>query len=103
MRKITNQSNPNGNAGRPYDKCVPCHKFLGFADYRGNDPDNPLCDCGASSRRQMVGLQKRVPRGVHFVCSLGTCNFYKECIGTDGKQFAVPETDVGAWIALLIV
>lgn len=42
----------NNNVGCPYLKCVPCYKFLVFNDTRGNDPNDPLCYCGVSSKRQ---------------------------------------------------
>ncbi|KAH8655689.1 hypothetical protein BX600DRAFT_385793, partial [Xylariales sp. PMI_506] len=76
VRMITRKSNRKGNAERPYYKCHPCDKFLCFADKRGNDPTNPVCHCGASSRRQIAGRETRNPGGVHFVCRLGTCDFY---------------------------
>ncbi|KAI1923743.1 hypothetical protein LOZ65_003193, partial [Ophidiomyces ophidiicola] len=74
--KITRASNRNGNAGRPYYKCLPCNKFLTFNDLRGNDPKNPQCFCGTSSKLQISGLDKKVPRGLHYVCRLGRCGFY---------------------------
>lgn len=51
----TRTSNRNGNAGRPYYKCIPCNKFLVFNDTRGNDPLNPHCYCNVSSKRQLAG------------------------------------------------
>lgn len=75
-RLKTKRSNRNGNALRPYYKCQPCNKFHCFADTRGNDPANPLCHCGVSSKRQLSGLEKRPPRQLHYVCRLGTCDYY---------------------------
>ncbi|MCJ1474880.1 hypothetical protein MMC13_003540 [Lambiella insularis] len=76
-RFITSQANQKGNAGRPYYKCVADGRFLCFADQRGNDPTNPPCDCGESSKRQISGSNKSVPRQVHYVCRLGGCDFYQ--------------------------
>lgn len=86
---ITRASNRNGNAQRPYYKCIPCRKFLRFNDDRGNDPSNPHCFCGVSSKRQVAALTRRVPRGLHFICRLGDCNFYKPFRDPQGHHFAV--------------
>ncbi|KAF2688904.1 hypothetical protein K458DRAFT_293711, partial [Lentithecium fluviatile CBS 122367] len=83
-RFITRETNRKKNAGLPYDKCKRCWKFLGFADEQGNDPNNPPCCCGVSSKRQVAGPEKRVPHGLHYVCRLGTCDFYAPC--KDGKD-----------------
>ena len=88
-RLITKQSNRNGNALRPYYKCQPCNKFHCFADTRGNDPANPLCYCRVSSKRQLSGLDKRPPRQLHYVCRLGTCNYYEvdRSLSGESKDF----------------
>ncbi|KAI0970446.1 hypothetical protein F4678DRAFT_462673 [Xylaria arbuscula] len=75
-RIVTQSSNRNGNAGRPYYKCTPCNNFLVFADERGNDPTNPECHCGFSSKRQITGRSDRVAGLVHYVCRLGECDYY---------------------------
>ncbi|KAK4044746.1 hypothetical protein C8A01DRAFT_12003, partial [Parachaetomium inaequale] len=75
-RLVTQQSNRNGNAGRPYHKCQSCGHFLGFADDRGNYPNNPLCDCGVSSKAQAAGKDKMVPRDWDDAAS--TCNTLAE-------------------------
>ncbi|KAF2189958.1 hypothetical protein K469DRAFT_561858 [Zopfia rhizophila CBS 207.26] len=89
LRSTTRRSNRKGNAGRPYDKCMRCGKFLGFADERGNDPNNPPCGCGVSSKRQVAGPEKRVPRGLHYVCRLGACDFYAPCKDAEDRQVTV--------------
>ena len=89
VRFITRRSNRNGNVGRPYYKCVECRQFLVFADERGNDPQNPPCDCGTSSKTQVSGPDKSVPRGVHYVCRLGKCDFYAPCMDQEGNQVAL--------------
>ncbi|KAK0646963.1 hypothetical protein B0T16DRAFT_171222 [Cercophora newfieldiana] len=90
---ITSRSNRNGNAGRPFLKCQSCTKFLGFTDERGNCPDNPPCDCGEPSKTQLVGLGlgKRVPRGVFFVCRRAECNYYAELVNEEGDQVRATE------------
>ncbi|KAL8380776.1 hypothetical protein RB595_005185 [Gaeumannomyces hyphopodioides] len=95
QRFITRSSNRNGNAGRPYYKCVPCNKFARFDDERGNDRRNPPCDgCGHPSKRQVAGGDARVPGGVHYVCSQGTCDFYKPHLNKDGVQLAVVDAEL---------
>ena len=86
-------SNRKGNAGRPYYKCQHCSKFLCFVDDRGNDPNNPPCHCGASSKTQVAGREKKVPGGIHYVCRLGGCDFYKPNIGEDGNQVTVEDLE----------
>jgi hypothetical protein len=71
---ITKTSNRNGNAGRPYYTCSGCGKFSTFADVRGNDISNPLCYCNSTAKRQRSGARKG--KKVHYVCRLGTCNFF---------------------------
>ncbi|KAF2498794.1 hypothetical protein BU16DRAFT_443877, partial [Lophium mytilinum] len=88
-RFVTRRSNRKGNTGRPYFKCLSCDRFLCFADRRGNDPSNPLCFCGASIKRQISGPEKDVARGVHFVCRLGECAFYRICVDANHQQCIV--------------
>ncbi|KAJ5505569.1 hypothetical protein N7453_004526 [Penicillium expansum] len=90
IRRIVNDNNPNGNAGRPYYRCYPCDRFICFDDQRGISSANPLCDCGLYSRRQMAGVGKQVPRGLHYVCARGGCYFY-ELMLDNGRQFLVPD------------
>ncbi|CAG7935671.1 unnamed protein product [Penicillium salamii] len=90
---VTETSNRNNNEGRPYFKCVPCNKFLVFNDTRGNDPDNPACSCGVSSKRQAAGHYRQVPRGVHYVCRLGRCNFYVPQMGNTGRQVSLEDVE----------
>ena len=90
---VTKTSNRNNNAGRPYFKCVHCDKFLVFNDTRGNDPDNPLCYCGVSSKRQVSGRDRRVPRGVHYVCRLGRCNFYQPEMRDIYRQMSLEDVE----------
>ncbi|KAL6910133.1 hypothetical protein GGI43DRAFT_389415 [Trichoderma evansii] len=99
-RYITRPTNRNGNAGRPYYKCDRCPKFAGFADTRGNDPNNPPCDCGASSRRQLASRVKG--RKIHYVCRLGKCNFYGEQPNAiDGSVATVDGDELASAFAML--
>jgi hypothetical protein len=102
-RHITRTSNRNGNGGRPYDKCMHCNKFLAFTDERGNDPNNPTCRCGLSSKRQIAGLRKKVPRGLHYVCRLGTCGFYAPVRNAEERQVTIDEGLVDGFARLGIV
>jgi len=99
----TNSHNPNGNAGRHFWKCYDCDQFLCFADTRGNDCRNPLCDCGESSKLQMSGVYSSPPRMLHFVCRLGCCNFFNAPQDNAGRYFIVPANLVGQLIAYRVV
>ena len=101
-RCVTRHSNRNGNAGRPYFKCIPCNQFLVFADSRGNHPSNPPCPCGLSSKKQVSGLSRQVARAVHFVCRAGKCDFYQAC-GTDGETVVLEQETLDQFIRLRIV
>lgn len=92
---IVNSSNRNYNAGRPYYTCSSpaCGKFSTFADDRGVQPQNQPCECGHPSRRQLAGLDRTVPRGLHFVCTIGHCNFRKPDEDQNGRQITC--TDPG--------
>lgn len=98
-RLVTRSSNRNHNAGRPYHKCVPCNNFLGFADDRGNDPRNPSCPCGHSSRAQRAGGSGRL----HYVCRMGTCDFYSPFRDASGAQVSVGEDLVERMAGLGII
>ncbi|KAH7115253.1 hypothetical protein B0J11DRAFT_540200 [Dendryphion nanum] len=89
--KVTKPSNRNGNAGRPYYKCLPCNKFCCFTDMRGNDPANPLCYCGTSSRKQISGENKHPLRQVHYVCVQGTCDYYQVGKSPSGDPICLDE------------
>ena len=90
-RHITRASNRNGNAGRPYYKCDQCNKFHCFDDDRGNDPRNPRCLCQVASRQQVAGPEKAIPRGLHYVCRSGQCNFYTVRRDVNAQQITVTE------------
>ena len=97
--KFVSEFNEKGNAHRPYYACC---KFLCFADDRGLDPYNPICDCKSPSRRQISGPATSIPRRIFYVCSLGTCDFFATD-GGPGDYDVVDERDVedlirGKWI-----
>lgn len=99
---ITRSTNRNGNAGRPYYKCTCCSKFLAFADDRGNDPNNPRCDCGVSSKRQLASREKG--RKIHYVCRLGKCNFYDvQLSAIDGSVATVEGDELASALAMLSI
>lgn len=118
-RLVTRYSNRTYYGGRPYFKCLPCNKFLAFADERGINSSNPrcYCDCGRGrqgqqgqlSRLQMNGqAHPRLPRGLHFVCATGRCGFYKEVLVDDEqrqnqRQLAMPEQLVESFARLGII
>ncbi|KAI1430504.1 hypothetical protein GGR50DRAFT_208068 [Xylaria sp. CBS 124048] len=81
--------NPNGNAGRPYFKCADCQRFLFFCDARGNDPTNPACFCGNSSKRQVTGVNKPRPGRLFYVCRLKNCDYYEVCTDEGGNDVCI--------------
>ncbi|KAI6086319.1 hypothetical protein F4821DRAFT_238500 [Hypoxylon rubiginosum] len=95
--------NPNGNADRPYYKCVPCNQFIAFIDTRGNDPANPHCDCERPSKRQISGKDSKTPRKVFYVCTMGQCDFYNEERDEDDNIVTIPREDVGSLIRLRFI
>ncbi|KIW35947.1 uncharacterized protein PV06_11744 [Exophiala oligosperma] len=88
---VTKTSNRKGNAGRPYYICKPRRKFHCFADTRGNDPRNPACFCGVSSKTQVSGADKKTVRGVHYVCRRGKCDYYRLCLDDQNQQISLPK------------
>jgi len=91
VRLITSAFNLNGNAGRPYYKCLECPRFLAFADDRGNDPSNPECNCGIPSKSQRTGRNHETPGALFYTCSRGACNFFTWS-GTDDGTFSEVES-----------
>ncbi|KAI1274931.1 hypothetical protein F5Y07DRAFT_409660 [Xylaria sp. FL0933] len=100
---ITGSSNRNGNAGRPYYKCSSCIKFCVFKDLRGNDPTNPKYHCGHSSKRQISGRSKQVAGRVHYVCRLGTCDYFSPGRDEEGADIIVNEEISNALSRLYII
>lgn len=95
IHAVVQASNQNGNAYRPYIKCLSCGGFITFTDDRGLDPNNPICDdCRRPSRRQVTGWDNRVPWAIHFVCSEGRCPSYKEEIDEEGNQVVLQRDDM---------
>merc|ERR1711939_852676 len=58
VKLVTRRSNRNGNANRPYLKCLDCRKFVTFTDSRGDHTVNKMCGCRKPSRIQVSSLQK---------------------------------------------
>lgn len=77
--------------------------FLVFADSRGNEPGNPACDCGHSSKRQLSGEGRRVARAVHFVCRMGTCNYYQAGVRMGGGREVLDDETMVRFMNLRIV
>ena len=102
-RLITRRTNRNANANRPYYKCIPCNKFIRFDDERGNDSRNPLCHCQESSKMQVSGVDKRVPRGLHYVCRSGTCDYYEVRRDAQQQQITLDEDLVNALAMLKFI
>lgn len=66
-----------------------CGKFFSFADERGNNPDNPPCDYGESSRLQRAAENSSNPGGLHYVCRLGTCDYYAVKVDENQEQITL--------------
>ena len=81
--------NLNGNGGRPYFKCRKCGEFACFRDMRGVHPENPPCECPEkyASCIQVAGKDKSnvFPRGVHFTCAVGRCQFFQWGLEANGE------------------
>ena len=102
-RLITRVSNRKGNANRPYYKCIQCDKFQRFDDDRGNDPRNPLCLCQTPSKQQVAGPDKLVPRGLHYVCRSGACDFYGVRRDAQERQITLDEDLVETLASLRLI
>lgn len=100
---ITRRSNRNGNAKRPYYKCLECNKFVTFADERGINANNPVCDCDHPSRMQVAGKSSATPRGLHYVCVVGRCDFFERAKSPAGKQYKLDESLVDMFSCLGII
>ena len=98
---VTRRSNRTGNAGRLYSKCIPCEIFHCFMDERGNDPTNPICHCGESSKRQVSKEAKG--RRVHYVCRLGACRYYAVHGMAGGEQLSLTEDLVSSFSRLFLI
>ncbi|KAK4183369.1 hypothetical protein QBC35DRAFT_478223 [Podospora australis] len=89
--------NPNGNRVDvliSYATTVPEESFsLSQTRYRGNLRGNPPCYCGKSSKQQVAGVYSEFrkqrgaisspPGALHYVCRLGTCDYYKPRVGKE--------------------
>lgn len=103
-RLFTRSSNRNGNAGRPYYKCIPCDKFICFDDARGIDAENssnPPCNCGQISRRQITNREKG--RRIFYVCATAACKFFEWHKNKDGSEWSVEENVVEALQRLRVI
>jgi len=86
-RFVTKTSNRNGKSGRPYLKCIPCNKFVTWLDDRGIDDECPTFPCNFVCRRQVAGKYGKInPRVLHYVCGMGTCDYYEICRYEDGGE-----------------
>ncbi|KAG8666665.1 hypothetical protein FPOAC1_011475 [Fusarium poae] len=99
-RYVTRSSNLNGNASRPYYKCIKCPKFLCFADQRGNVTNNPPCQCGKSSKFQVAGWTNRQPGGLHLVCRMGACGYYSSVVDQNGEQKVLSREEMNLWMSV---
>lgn len=59
------------------------------------DLNNPFCECGEPSRRQISGYNHPVPRGIHYVSNEGIYFFYMEERNSYGEQIQVPKNFCG--------
>ena len=101
---VTRTSNRNSNSGRPYLKCMPCEKFITFLDDRGIDSRAPKCACDLPSRLQVSGKYgKSTPRGLHYVCSVGHCEYYEVKKNDYGRQQTIDNEDLVSLFATLKV
>ena len=101
-REITNPENDNGNANRPYYKCITygCGEFYSFDDARGIHPDNPLCFCGKRSRRRVAGKATSDSLFLVFQCARATCDYSIAEQEQGGLKKTVSRAKIGDWIKL---
>ena len=103
-RFFTRVGNRNGNSGRPYIKCMPCNKFVTFLDGHGIEDHGPRCSCDLPCRRQVSGrYAKTKPRGLHYVCSIGFCNYYEPQMNEEGEQQTLDENVIDLFAALKFI
>ncbi|KAL8946697.1 MAG: hypothetical protein Q9222_006940 [Ikaeria aurantiellina] len=91
-RDIVLPTNPNGNANRPYYKCVKCKQnaspdarktgdrikgWITWDDHIGISPENRPCFCagGYACRQDRAGVDSFYPGGGFWTCATGSCNF----------------------------
>jgi hypothetical protein len=87
---------------------MPCNKFVTFVDRRGIDTNvdsgAPRCDCGLPSRQQVAGrMGPRTPRGLHYVCPLGQCDFYEARRNAQGEHQVLSEDLVDLFAMLNVI
>lgn len=52
---------------------------------------------------QIAGPERQVPRGVHYVCRLGTCGFYTLAVDPQLRQITVDSELVGLLDGLSVI
>lgn len=103
-RFVTRTSNRNQNSGRPYLKCMPCRKFVTWLDTRGISENGPRCYCDLPCRLLVAGKYgKDTPRGLHYVCSLGCCDYFSVAKTNQDEQAVVTEELLEMFMQLRIL
>ncbi|KAL8767599.1 MAG: hypothetical protein Q9209_005929 [Squamulea sp. 1 TL-2023] len=89
-RDTVKHNNPNGNAGRPYYRCVRCKTnstpdvlktsrdvsgWICWDDYIGIEEGNRACECGFACRQGKAGVDSYYPGGGFWTCAVGGCGF----------------------------
>lgn len=64
--------------------------------------ETPDASANASSKLQISGPEKRIPRGLHYVCRLGKCGFYAVARSGD-SQLTVDKDLVDLLIQRLVI
>lgn len=91
VMQSTKPDNRNGNSGRPFLQC-PQHGNIRWLDKRGIHADNPICDCGRSSRRNVAGPEKG--RKLYFTCAEAECGFWQADKRADGQNWCVVDDNM---------
>lgn len=95
---IVGPYNHNGNAGRPYYKCVQCANksrqgtgnrdegWITWDDDIGVHNENPRCHCKMASRQDRAGAYTNMAGWGFWTCATGRCDYFSDCRNGQTKE-----------------
>lgn len=106
---IVGPYNHNGNAGRPYYKCVQCANksrqgtgnrdegWITWDDDIGVHNENPRCHCKMASRQDRAGTYTNMAGWGFWTCATGRCDYFSDCRNgqTNEQKQCNPNLDGG--------